>query len=190
MFGCAVVLASDASFARARGRASSAPPPKPSAAAANPAKQSMSPLSKPANAQQQKAGASEPQKPFAAAPRPERSTFININPRPFGSAPANTSPQRAMHESAEGFGPLRHDPDLEHATENARMAESAATTERGLKEAEAGSATLATKEPPSRPLTSSLRVAVPWAPAASDKPEPASPPMICYVQRSGACLPF
>jgi hypothetical protein len=177
MFGSAVLLASDASFARPRGRVSS-PPPKSATVAP----------SKTAAGQLQKAGAAtQAPKPFAAAPRPGRATFISINSRPYasGAAPA----YGAMHDDG-GMGLLQYDPSLGSADENAPAASGIA------KEQIAAAARVRVNEPSkAQPLSSSLRAEVPWAPAsgkstASGQSASETVAVVCAVQRSGACVPF
>ena len=113
-FTGAIVLASGDADARARFRMSS-PSSKPAAAAA--------PVAKPMAGQAQKPGATEPQKPFAAArpanPQPVGGgTFVVIGgPRPAGAAPGQGAPQRALGDDSSG--PLQFDPTLAAADDKA-----------------------------------------------------------------------
>jgi hypothetical protein len=186
MFGCAIVLASDPSFARARGR--SAPPPKP--AAAQPAKSAaVKPAavqpSKARTGQASKSTATEPQKPFAAAPRPGGSTFVNISVRPSAAAAGAGSAHRAMQGGDEYAGPLHFDPAFAAAGQGspARMENKAASTDPA---AQAAMATPRLHE--MAPIeAASARLGQPPKPAAAGEPHAIS---VCYVQRSGECRPF
>jgi hypothetical protein len=184
MFGCAVLLASDASFARPRGRMSS--PPKP--AAVQPAKTVKPATVRPSTrvtAQPQKSGAAEPQKPFAAAPRPSRSTFISINPRPFAAAPVN----RGMHDGVNPAGALQYDPSLGLVNRNGPTPPEGGAATQQASAAQAMAKGLANEPVQAQPLSSSLRLAAPWTPTSGESGS-ATSTLVCYVQRSGACEPF
>ena len=174
MFGCAVLLASDASFARARGRVSS--PPKP--AAVQPTKAMTPAAARPSNRTTE-------QKPFAAAPRPGRTTFINLNSRPSTAAPANASAHRAMDDSAEHFGPLQYDASLGLTNENEPASPDATASKQAL--ATKAAAKVQANEPEKgEALSTNLRFAPQWTPA----PQPAIATAVCYVQQSGSCAAF
>jgi hypothetical protein len=184
MFGCAIVLASDASFARARGR--SAPPPKP--AAAQPAKPGAI---KPAAVQPSKAGqatksgTSEQQRPFAAAPRPGSSTFVNVSVRPSAAAASAGSAHRAMQGGDEYAGPMHFDPAFAAAGQGspARMENKPATTEPAARAAMA--APHLNDRAPVEAV--SARLGQPPRPAPAGEPHAV---VVCHVQRSGECRSF
>jgi hypothetical protein len=181
MFGCAIVLASDASFARARFRMSS--PPSPSKAAVQPAKPATVQASKPGT---QKPGAAEPQRPFAAAPRPGSSTFVNINARPFAAAPAAAPAQRAISDGADHGGPLRYDPVLGLVPVNGSVSAKELAPDQAKEEAAANPST--SEQPSVQAASTNVRMASPSMPAPSKKSAPVTG--VCYVQLSGACVPF
>jgi hypothetical protein len=195
MFGSAILLVSDVSFARPRGRVSS-PPPKP--AASQPAKPATSPVMtrasqplKSGKPDPQNAAKAEPQKPFAAAPRPARSTFISINPRPMGVAPAGAAPAHgAFSDSAQGLGALQYNPDLGPVEEGSPSERSDPSNAAPVSEADAAVKRQVNERPKVAPGTTNLRMALPWTPVAADKTKPAPAAVVCYVQRSGACEPF
>jgi hypothetical protein len=185
MFGCAMVLASDPAFARARIR-SVAPPTKP--ATVQPSKPGTVQASKPARAQPQKPGESEPQKPFAAAPRPGSSTFVHIGIRPSAAAPAAAPAQRAMPDTGERFGPLQYDPSL-GLTEAKRLMPSGGDAASNEQAKQATATNQPAGEPQAvQPASTNIRMASPSAPAPTGRPTPAT--IVCYVQLSGGCVPF
>jgi hypothetical protein len=185
MFGSTIVLASDAGVARPRFRSAPPPPKPPAVQTSKPATMKPATIrpSKPVTAHASKPETSQPQKPFAAAPRPDRNTFININARPFAAAPA----QRAMPDSADYAGPVQFDPALAVAGNRAPARlenQSAATTDPVVP-------TPAPNEPlTAQPEATPVRIAAPsMSAAAGGFPRPHTV-IVCYVQVSGACVPF
>jgi len=190
MFGCAIVLASDATFARPRIRVSS-PPSPPKVSTAQPAKPAMVRSSKTSTTQAQKPGKAEPRKPFAAAPRTGNSTFVHINARPFAAAPAAAPAHRAMQDTGEWLGAAPNDPSPRSAAADGNAAGKAHAKEPATGPVAANDAAAATAEPPKLLLVSTnIQLASPTAPAPGKPAVPAVVPVVCYVQSSGACVPF
>jgi hypothetical protein len=147
-----------------------------------------------------KAATVQTPKPAAAAAattsRPKVGTFVVVSPRPFAAAPRETQPHRATPALAEQAGAGQINSAMADDKANA-LPQSAVAAKEPAQNKEPAKAPTAAATPAAEPAKA--RPAPGFAPArlastsvhvVNHKAQPARPPIYCYVQPSGACVPF